>query len=329
MSINNSELPNNPSKKMDCLPPFTRCCMTIGNIPSSYLASLTYYEQLLWLCDFLKNTLIPAINNNIEVVKELQQLYIELKSYVDNYFKNLDVQQEINKKLDEMASDGTLDKIINQEIFGELNKNISNIKNSQNFQNLFLGAFFTPYENYFTFCVSSDGQNFADILPNVKLKGRDPHIFYNYDNKTWYVVCTNNGVYIYKSTNLIDWEGKSIEQNIDEDIIWGGELFRDKNNNIKLIFSAGKTGITHMKQYLCDLIDIDTLTFSTAHPLTLSQENIIDGSILLENGTYYLTCKNDTSYKQLIYSSNDLTNWILINDNVLGTNEPCERWNVS
>lgn len=61
------------------------------------------------------------------VVTEWSELY----EWVDNYFKNLNLQPEVDKKLEEMASDGTLERIINQEIFGELNtkvnKNASNI----------------------------------------------------------------------------------------------------------------------------------------------------------------------------------------------------------
>ena len=112
-------------QKPQILKPFTRFCMTIGNLPSSYLVSLTYEEQLLWLCDYLQNTVIPTVNNNGECVTELQNLYLQLKNYVDNYFTNLDVQNEIDTKLDEMATDGTLDNIINQEIFSEINNNIA------------------------------------------------------------------------------------------------------------------------------------------------------------------------------------------------------------
>lgn len=101
-------------------------------MPSSYLVGLTYEEQLLWLCDYLQNTLIPTVNNNGECVTELQNLYLQLKNYVDNYFTNLDVQNEIDTKLDEMATDGTLANIINQEIFNEINQNISDITTSQN-----------------------------------------------------------------------------------------------------------------------------------------------------------------------------------------------------
>lgn len=102
----------NELKPIINLNPFARFCCTIGNLPSSYMASLTYEEQLLWFCDYLQNTVIPAVNNNAECVKELQELYVKLKDYVDNYFKNLDVQNEINIKLDEMASDGTLSNLL-------------------------------------------------------------------------------------------------------------------------------------------------------------------------------------------------------------------------
>lgn len=108
-------------KEIKKLNPFGRFCCTIGNLPSSYMLSLTYEEQLLWLCNYLENTVIPAINNNAEALEEVQRLFVELKEYVENYLDNLDLQEDINNKLDEMAEDGTLAEIINEEIFNELN----------------------------------------------------------------------------------------------------------------------------------------------------------------------------------------------------------------
>lgn len=93
---------------------FTKFCMSIGAVPSSYLAGLTIEEQLLWLCSYLEKEVIPAVNNNGEAVSELQALYIELHDYVEHYFDNLDVQEEINNKLDAMVEDGTLTTIIAQ-----------------------------------------------------------------------------------------------------------------------------------------------------------------------------------------------------------------------
>ena len=92
--------------------PFKHFITTIGALPTSFTDSMSYYELLAWFCDYLQNTVIPAINNNAQAVEELQALYIELHDYVENYFDNLDVQEEINKKLDEMAEDGSLTALI-------------------------------------------------------------------------------------------------------------------------------------------------------------------------------------------------------------------------
>ena len=92
--------------------PFKHLIMTIGELPTSFVDSMTYYELLAWLCNYVENTVIPAVNNNAEALEELQDKFVELKDYVDNYFDNLDVQDEINQKLDEMAEDGTLTNLI-------------------------------------------------------------------------------------------------------------------------------------------------------------------------------------------------------------------------
>lgn len=88
---------------INSLPPFKRLCVTIGNLPSSYVDSMSYYECLMWLCNYLKETVIPAINENAEAVNELI-----------NWFNNLDVQDEIDNKLDEMVESGQLQEIISE-----------------------------------------------------------------------------------------------------------------------------------------------------------------------------------------------------------------------
>ena len=113
------------------LKPFTKFCMTIGNLPSSYLVSMTYEEQLLWLCNYLENTVIPTVNNNAGCVTELQNLFLQLKNYVNNYFNNLDVQSEINNKLDEMASSGELTSIM-QPYFNILSNKIDTLETEVN-----------------------------------------------------------------------------------------------------------------------------------------------------------------------------------------------------
>ena len=92
--------------------PFKKLVMTIGELPTSFVESMTYYEALAWFVNYLQNTIIPTVNNNAEAVEELQGLFTTLYNYVHDYFDNLDVQEEINNKLDEMAEDGTLQNMI-------------------------------------------------------------------------------------------------------------------------------------------------------------------------------------------------------------------------
>lgn len=77
------------------------------------------------------NMLIRMFNKLSKETKETVEDYIgkfnELAQYVNNYFDNLDVQEEINNKLDAMEQSGQLAEIINEEIFGELNDEIDQL----------------------------------------------------------------------------------------------------------------------------------------------------------------------------------------------------------
>lgn len=75
----------------------------------------------------------------IKIVKECKTLSGEtaiglddLKKYVNQYFDDLNVQQQINNKLDAMAADGSLAEIINQDIFNGLNTKIGNLETKVN-----------------------------------------------------------------------------------------------------------------------------------------------------------------------------------------------------
>ena len=127
---------NNNLKPVETLKPFTRFLCTIGELPTSYLVSMTYEEQLIWFCNYLEKTVIPTINNNAEAVKEVQDLFVELKNYVDNYFNNLDVQEEINNKLDDMVEQGTLQEIISDYLNSKALfcfDNVNGMKTATNF----------------------------------------------------------------------------------------------------------------------------------------------------------------------------------------------------
>ena len=60
------------------------------------------------------NKIIAKCNLTGEQVENLTNAFNTLKAYVDNYFENLDVQEEVNIKLDEMAESGELAELISQ-----------------------------------------------------------------------------------------------------------------------------------------------------------------------------------------------------------------------
>ena len=94
------------------LPPFQ--AFLASNIPSVYDNTLSYYDELTKLIAYLEQVVVPAVDATASEVDGIKKGLEELKSYVDHYFENLDVQEEINNKLDDMAESGQLATIIDQ-----------------------------------------------------------------------------------------------------------------------------------------------------------------------------------------------------------------------
>lgn len=96
------------------------------------------------------NKIIEKTNLTGEQVEQLTTAFNELKAYIDNYFENLDVQEEINNKLDEMAESGELTEIIAQylQLAGILAYNsVAELKNAENVAE---GSFVETY-GYYTY----------------------------------------------------------------------------------------------------------------------------------------------------------------------------------
>ena len=99
-------------------------------LPLVYDDSLSYYETLCKVASYL-NDVIQNSDTLDENVRGLYDAYVYLQDYVNNYFNNLNVQNEINEKLDNMASDGSLSALI-QPLFDTYKITIDNTVNTQN-----------------------------------------------------------------------------------------------------------------------------------------------------------------------------------------------------
>ena len=222
---------------------FNMLPMTIGVLPSSYVDSMSYYETLVWLCNYLENTVIPAVNNNGEAVEELQTAYIQLHDYVEHYFDNLDVQTEINNKLDEMTEDGSLTNLISayvdpiyqayeeniNEIVTAQNGEITNFKNSVNTQIGQQNSTISAIQSAVQSAVSSAPipvSSTDDMTDTTKIYvNTTDGYWYYYDGDSWEqggvyqaaqssdtVLNTNQYLKSINAKNLMDWIVGDINQ---------------------------------------------------------------------------------------------------------------------
>lgn len=109
--LNSNDLQNSNNIYINKLPQII-ANLGLWDTPTSFDNSASWYQALKYVCEYMLNKLIPHMQQNDTNIEELTTLYNEIKTYVDNYFNNLDVQDEINNKLDKMATDGTLENII-------------------------------------------------------------------------------------------------------------------------------------------------------------------------------------------------------------------------
>lgn len=88
-------------------------------LPQVYDDSLSYTE------------LLGKVVAHLNEVTESQNETVDTSNRLLDWFNVLDVQDEINEKLDKLALDGTLDTIINHNIFNDLNTQLVQIKNKE------------------------------------------------------------------------------------------------------------------------------------------------------------------------------------------------------
>ena len=77
--------------------------------------AVTDYQLLCKVVEYL-NDVITNQNTTNDTVLGLYNAFITLKDYIDNYFENLDVQEEINDKIDSLVEDGTITNLIKSYI---------------------------------------------------------------------------------------------------------------------------------------------------------------------------------------------------------------------
>lgn len=122
----------------------------------------------------------------------LQDAFNNLKSYVQDYFKNLDVQEEINNKLDSLVANGYFDTFLN-DYFKNLKKRVFILIGDSYGENPYeyKGGWTTPFKSFsgltegvdcFTNCVGgtgfvktgNTGKTFLDLLKDINIGTVNP-----------------------------------------------------------------------------------------------------------------------------------------------------------
>ena len=87
------------------------------------------------------NQLIRNVNDQNETIELYIAKFIELRDYVHDYFDNLDVQEEINNKLDDMVEQGTLQEIITDYIQANVAWAFDTVADMKSSTNLIAGSY--------------------------------------------------------------------------------------------------------------------------------------------------------------------------------------------
>ena len=124
--------------------------------------ALTDYELICKVVEYLNNVIQSQneviaevgrfetdVNDEIDTFEtnitnefnRLEGLFNVLHSFVDNYFDNLDVQEEINNKLEQMVEDGTLQEIITTYIQSNVAWTFDNVAEMAAATNLVAGSY--------------------------------------------------------------------------------------------------------------------------------------------------------------------------------------------
>ena len=82
----------NEFRPMNHLTGLQNLICTIGNLPTSYALSLSYEEQIWWLCDFLENKVFPAIEENTNITEETQAKPRTMPAAISAYHRHSHIQ---------------------------------------------------------------------------------------------------------------------------------------------------------------------------------------------------------------------------------------------
>lgn len=221
------------------------------------------------------NKIIDSQNIVGEQAENLTNAFNNLKNYVDNYFDNLDVQDEINNKLNEMVEDGTLQEIISAYLNSKAIFGFDNVESMKNSTNLIDGSYARTYGYYHV----NDGGSGLYRIRNVTNKD---------DVDGGSLIALNN-------TNLV------------------AELITNGSINVKQFGCKedGQTDDSDKLQNLINYADTNNLEITGNSKKLLISKTIFFSAYSVVKNLYLRATKNGTYTKNYLISvnSSNVGNW--------------------
>ena len=258
---------------------FRHLITTIGALPTSFIDSMSYYEMIAWLVNYLKTEIVPTINDEAEAIKEIQE-----------WIETLDLQDEVDNKLDEMAESGELAEIIAQYI--QLNGVLAydTIADMAAAENLVAGSIARVLGN--SAYATGDGAFYrvralinTDVIDGVNLVG--------ITNEPTLVAERIPDYYTEQNTTNIATNATAIAG------------IKDDLANKKYGVLAISRNTTNYDKYIYFSEDGENF-YRVGSKLTDANIQCDSGAMIIINGTYYYFGSDDNSFYTF---SDDLVNW--------------------
>lgn len=146
--------------------------------------ALTDYALICKVIEYL-NKVIDTTNYTTEQMAILTDAFNTLEDYVEHYFDNLDVQDEINNKLDAMVEDGTFAEVVGDYLIKKLDyyliDNTTSENDLQNILDIERAKVVEFKDGTYSFTNTLRlNSNTKLILNNAVINSGDRHLFYNF-----------------------------------------------------------------------------------------------------------------------------------------------------
>lgn len=96
--------------------------LTLGQLPTSYRESMSYEEQVLWLCNIIEKEITPKLNELIDIVDNIDINFEEINEKINIIQNDIMVIQNEYQTLNNKVNENTEDIIaLDNRITNEIN----------------------------------------------------------------------------------------------------------------------------------------------------------------------------------------------------------------